>query len=182
LGSIPRGQQRLRCHESRLSMANISGKVTAITVLTPMRPWKRVILQVLFRLVSWGFYSSIQQKLVKLSFIHFANWSVIRRSDFPHLDPDQPVDRPRYDYGSHYSAKQPITASCRKNWTASCTLLINSSPRCATTSAEYGVSYGLLSKSALLFSRGRVAWTVPILKVALHLADRFTPWRRCSSR
>jgi hypothetical protein len=79
-------------------MANISGKVTAITVLTPMRPWKRVILQALFRLVSWGFYSSIQQKLVKLSFIHFANWSVIRRSDFPHLDPDQPIDRPHYDY------------------------------------------------------------------------------------
>ena len=87
-------------------MANISGKVTAITVLAPMRPWKRLILQVLFRLVSWGFYSYIQQKLVKLSFIHFVNWSVIRRSDFPHLDPDQPIDRPRYDYGSHNSAKQ----------------------------------------------------------------------------
>ncbi len=79
-------------------MANISGKVTAITVITPMRPWKRIILQVLFRLVSWGLYSAIQQRLVKLSFIHFANWSVIRRSDFPQLDPNQPIDRPKYDY------------------------------------------------------------------------------------
>jgi hypothetical protein len=43
-----------------------------------------------------------------------------------------------------------ISASCKKNWTASCTLLINSSPIGATTSAEYAVSYGLLSKSAFV--------------------------------
>jgi hypothetical protein len=79
-------------------MGNFAGKANAITVITPMTPWKRRLLQLEFRLVSWGFYSQIQTQLVQLSFIHFAHWSIIRGSDFPCLDRDQPRDRTNYDY------------------------------------------------------------------------------------
>src|SRR5262245_9118326 len=54
-----------------------------------------------------------------------------------------------------------ITASCKKDWTASCTLLINASPMCATTSAEYAVSYDLLSKSAFVHCFLGGAWRGP---------------------
>lgn len=79
-------------------MGNFAGKANAITVITPMTPWKRRLLQLEFRAVSMGFYAQIQTQLVQLSFIHFAHWSIIRRTDFPCLGKDQPRDRTTYDY------------------------------------------------------------------------------------
>lgn len=79
-------------------MGNFAGKANAITVITPMTPWQRRLLQLEFRLVSWGFYSEIQTQLVQLSFIHFAHWTIIRGTDFPCLGTDQPRDRTSYDY------------------------------------------------------------------------------------
>lgn len=79
-------------------MANRSGKATAITVLTPMSWWKSYLLKFLFRLIGWGFFAEIQRRLIKLSFIHFAHWSIVKRGDFPHLSDDQPLDHPHYDY------------------------------------------------------------------------------------
>ncbi len=79
-------------------MANITGKATAITTLSPMSWWKSYVLRFLFRLISWGFFGRTQQLLIKLSFIHFAHWSIIRRDQFPQLSDEQPRDRPAYDY------------------------------------------------------------------------------------
>ena len=79
-------------------MANISGKATAITTISPMRWWKSYILRFLFRMITWGFFAKIQKRLLRLSFIHFAHWAIISRNQFPHLSDDQPHDRPHYDY------------------------------------------------------------------------------------
>ena len=79
-------------------MGNFSGKSHSITVITPMTPWNRRHLQLQFRLVSWGLYTKVTDDLVQLSFIHFANWSIIRRKDFPYLGGSQPRDRMKYDY------------------------------------------------------------------------------------
>ena len=51
-----------------------------------------------FRAVGLGAYGAIQQRLVRLSFIHFAHWSIVRRRDFPRLALHQPHSRLSYDY------------------------------------------------------------------------------------
>lgn len=79
-------------------MGNFAGKADSITVITPMTPFRRRLLQLEFRLVSWGFYAQIQTQLVQLSFIHFAHWSIVKGTDFPCLGRNQPRDRTKYDY------------------------------------------------------------------------------------
>lgn len=79
-------------------MANISGKATAITTISPMKWWKSYILRFLFRMITWGFFAKVQQRLIRLSFIHFAHWSILSRDQLPHLSDDQRRDRPEYDY------------------------------------------------------------------------------------
>jgi hypothetical protein len=56
-------------------VANVEGKATAITVLTPLKPWARPSL----RLVFWAgrHLTFTLKKLQQLSFIHFAHWAVI---------------------------------------------------------------------------------------------------------
>ena len=58
-------------------MANIEGKATAITVITPVKPWGRPLLAVVF----WAgrHLSFTLKKLEQLSFIHYARWAVIPR-------------------------------------------------------------------------------------------------------
>lgn len=77
---------------------NFSGKSNSITVITPMKPWRRMVLQLVFWAVGHGAYRAIQQRLIKLSFIHFAHWSIVRARDFPKLSPDQPASDLKYDY------------------------------------------------------------------------------------
>ena len=58
-------------------MANVEGRATAITVLTPVKPTGRLLLPVVF----WfGRHATFTlKKLQQLSFIHFARWIVIPR-------------------------------------------------------------------------------------------------------
>ena len=57
-------------------MANVEGRATAITVLTPVKPWGRIVLALVF----WAAATSRHaEKLQQLSFIHYARWAVIPR-------------------------------------------------------------------------------------------------------
>jgi hypothetical protein len=80
-------------------MANVEGKVFAITATTPMQPWKthivRVMLWVIRRL---GVPKRDQERLAGLSFIHFARWVLIPRGKFPHVSDRQPKESLHYDY------------------------------------------------------------------------------------
>ena len=58
-------------------MANVEGKATAITVLTPVKRHGPLLLAFVFwigRHVTWTL-----KKLQMLSFIHYARWAVVRR-------------------------------------------------------------------------------------------------------
>jgi hypothetical protein len=58
-------------------VANVEGKATAITVLTPVKPWGRPALAVVF----WAgrHLTFTLKKLQQLSFIHYARWAVVPR-------------------------------------------------------------------------------------------------------
>jgi hypothetical protein len=58
-------------------MANVEGKATAITVLTPVRRGGPIVLWLVF----WAGrnLTSTLQKLEALSFIHYARWTLIKR-------------------------------------------------------------------------------------------------------
>ena len=77
-------------------MSNINGKVYAMNVITPMRPWKTFILRALFFLL-WNL-KPLQQDLINLSFIEFARWVIIPRDAFPRLARAQREEVLRYDY------------------------------------------------------------------------------------
>jgi hypothetical protein len=58
-------------------MANVEGKATAITVLTPVRRGGPIVLWLVF----WAGrnLASTLKKLETLSFIHYARWTLIKR-------------------------------------------------------------------------------------------------------
>ncbi len=58
-------------------MANVEGRATAITVLTPYKPAGRLLLPIVF----WigRNVEATLEKLQALSFIHYARWVVIKR-------------------------------------------------------------------------------------------------------
>jgi hypothetical protein len=58
-------------------MANVEGKATAITVITPVKPWGPPLLALVF----WAgrHLAFTLKKLQQLSFIHYARWAVIPR-------------------------------------------------------------------------------------------------------
>ncbi len=64
-------------------MSNVAGKAYAINALTPMRPYLTLLNKFTF------FFArskpSTLHSLLGLSFIHFARWVIIRRSDWPDL-------------------------------------------------------------------------------------------------
>lgn len=60
-------------------MANVEGKATAITVVTPVRPWGKLWLPLLFG--SGRRFTFALKKLLQLSFIHYARWAIV--PDFP---------------------------------------------------------------------------------------------------
>ncbi|MDQ4098022.1 MAG: hypothetical protein M3144_09170 [Actinomycetota bacterium] len=75
-------------------MGNVCGRATAITVLTPIRPGLVGLSRLGFilpRKIPW-----MTEALRKLSFIHFARWSIIDR--IPDNGPPQRPERPRYTY------------------------------------------------------------------------------------
>jgi len=58
-------------------VANVEGRATAITVVTPVRHGGRFLLAIVF----WvgRHVTATLEKLQQLSFIHYARWAVIRR-------------------------------------------------------------------------------------------------------
>lgn len=77
-------------------MSNINGKVYAMNVITPMKPWKTWILRLIFFLL--GAIKSKQQDLINLSFIEFARWVIVPRRSFPRPDERMDAEELRYDY------------------------------------------------------------------------------------
>lgn len=77
-------------------MSNINGKVYALNVVTPMKPWKTWLLRLIFFIL--GHVKALQQDLINLSFIEFARWVIIPRDSFPQPDPSQPGEALKYDY------------------------------------------------------------------------------------
>jgi hypothetical protein len=76
-------------------MSNIRGKAYGINVITPMKSWKRKILNVLFKILT---IKVLQKDLHSLSFIHFARWTVIPRKAFPHFPEQATQEILKYDY------------------------------------------------------------------------------------
>lgn len=77
-------------------MSNINGKVYAMNVITPMKPWKTWNLRLIFWLL--GAYKPAQANLIQLKFIQFARWVIIPANRFPYLGGSQKRDSMRYDY------------------------------------------------------------------------------------
>lgn len=65
-----------------------------MTAITPIRPW----LTWLAALVLWVFKFLRLDRLKALRFIHFARWTIIRKSDFRAVDDKQPKENLRYNY------------------------------------------------------------------------------------
>lgn len=80
------------------AMANIEGKQYSLTCISPMKPWRRRILQLFFWVRSLGLFGGRAKKLKQLSFIHFARWTIVKRDQFPHLGYPQPDEDLKYDY------------------------------------------------------------------------------------
>ena len=77
-------------------MSNINGKVYAMNVITPMKPWKTFIVRVIFWLLPHS--KTRMSELVDLSFIEFARWVIIPRDGFPFLGKGQEREDLHYDY------------------------------------------------------------------------------------
>ena len=69
-------------------MTNINGKTYAMNAITPMNAFYTPILQLIFFLL--GHIKAAQADLIRLSFIHFARWVVVKRHKFPRLSAEQP--------------------------------------------------------------------------------------------
>ena len=77
-------------------MSNINGKVYAMNVVTPMKPWKTQILRIIFWAL--GAFKSLQADLIQLKFIQFARWVIVPAGAFPYLGVNQKRDALKYDY------------------------------------------------------------------------------------
>ena len=77
-------------------MSNINGKVYALNVVTPMKPWKTWILRTAFFVLDH--VKPLQQDLINLSFIEFARWVIVPRNEFPYLGGSQSKEALKYDY------------------------------------------------------------------------------------
>jgi hypothetical protein len=77
-------------------MSNINGKVYAMNVVTPMKPWKSPILRFLFWIL--GTFKPLQSKLIHLKLIQFARWVIVPAGSFPCLGSGQEKDALKYDY------------------------------------------------------------------------------------
>ena len=77
-------------------MSNINGKVYAMNVVTPMKPWKTWLLRLVFWLL--GAIKPLQADLRNLAFIQFARWVIVPCDRFPYLGGTQQKDALKYDY------------------------------------------------------------------------------------
>ncbi len=91
-------------------MPNLSGKSYAFNAITPIssgRLWRVRLAFFLIWLASFriiqrllGFITLVadQQRLIDLSFIHFARWTIVRRRNWANFGGRQPSSWPRYNY------------------------------------------------------------------------------------
>jgi len=72
------------------------GKTSSLNVLTPMMP----IATWIVRSLLWFFDArkSAQRPAKALAFLPFVHWVVVKRNQFPYLDPTQPREHLHYDY------------------------------------------------------------------------------------
>lgn len=77
-------------------MSNINGKVYALNVITPMKTWKTWILRIAFFVLDH--VKPLQNDLINLSFIEFARWVIIPRTEFPCMGLGQRQEELQYDY------------------------------------------------------------------------------------
>lgn len=77
-------------------ITNLNGKAYAINVVSPIKPWTTLIQKAVFWFV--GKRPSTTERLVNLSFIHFARWVIIGKNQFPYLGEGQPRENLQYDY------------------------------------------------------------------------------------
>jgi hypothetical protein len=76
------------------SSRNIDGQAIAITVFSTIKWWGRVFLPVLFSVTKR--FPGLTRTLVRLSFIHFARWSLVKR--VPYNGAPQPKQRLHYPH------------------------------------------------------------------------------------
>lgn len=91
-------------------MPNLAGKSYAFNAFTPIGRWRVWIVRgafLLIRIASFKFVQRLlyrvslvadQQRLIDLSFIHFARWSIVRRRNWANFGDGQPGDSPAYAY------------------------------------------------------------------------------------
>lgn len=72
----------------------VDGSTTAITVLTPVRTGHTALLRIVLFL--GAHVKRLNEALEKLSFIHYARWTII--TDLPYNGPPQKRDKLHYDY------------------------------------------------------------------------------------
>ena len=77
-------------------MSNINGKVYAMNAITPMRPWKTLVVKGFFLLLR--LVKPLQKDLINLSFIEFARWVIVPREGLPFLGRGQQKEELKYDY------------------------------------------------------------------------------------
>jgi len=80
----------------RGDMSNINGKVYAMNVVTPMKPWKTWLLRGFFFIL--GHVKALQTDLINLHFIQFARWVIVPRNAFPFFGGTQKREHLKYDY------------------------------------------------------------------------------------
>lgn len=79
-------------------MSNIAGKAYAMNLVTPVFRWMTGINKLIFGAVGTRPLAFTLRGLQTLSMIHYARWVVIRSSDWPRLNNDQPEEKLNYDY------------------------------------------------------------------------------------
>jgi hypothetical protein len=72
------------------------GKAVTFNVITPMSRWGTWVVRLLLWYFDWD--KSQQDTAKRLSFLPFVHWVVVRRDQFPHVEPIQPRERLHYDY------------------------------------------------------------------------------------
>jgi len=73
---------------------NIDGQAISITVFSTLKPWGKLFLPILFNVTKR--LPKLTETLVKLSFIHFARWTLV--SKIPYNGAPQPKQKLKYTH------------------------------------------------------------------------------------
>ena len=84
-------------------MSNIAGKAYAMNLVTPLTELTADLNKVVFFGLKIPLFKEKLNGLVTLSMIHYARWSIVRPSEFPHLGGAQPEEDLEYNYMFFFS-------------------------------------------------------------------------------